>query len=92
MKQVHLLISGFVQGVGYRAFVKSKARKLGLTGWVRNLMDNRVEVLAQGDEKILQKLIEICERGPFLSDVKDVSVEWQKPQERFESFEKTVTV
>ena len=91
MKQVHLLISGFVQGVGFREFVKRQARKLGLTGWVRNLSDNRVEFLAQGQEGSLKKLIKICEKGPFLSDVKNIAIDWQEPQEQFESFEKSPT-
>ena len=91
MKQVHLLISGFVQGVGYREFVKREAEKLGIVGWVRNLPDNRVEVLAQGSENDLNKLIKIGEKGLFLADVKNIAIEWQEPQEQFESFEKRQT-
>ena len=91
MKQVHLLISGFVQGVGYREFVKREAEKLGIVGWVRSLHDNRVEVLAQGSENDLNKLIKICEKGLFLADVKNIAIEWQEPQEQFESFEKRQT-
>lgn len=91
MEQVHLLISGFVQGVGYRAFVRSKAQKLGLRGWVRNLSDNRVEVLAQGEEEELRKFIKTCEKGPFLSEVKNVAIEWQTPVQNFDSFEKKPT-
>jgi len=50
MKQIHILISGFVQGVGFRAFTVKKARNLGLTGWVRNLKNGRVEAVVQGEE------------------------------------------
>lgn len=92
MQQVHLFISGFVQGVGYRAFVKNKAKKLELSGWVRNLKDERVEILAQGAENTLKEFVEICEKGPFLSEVKDVSIEWQDPEEEFVSFEKLPTI
>lgn len=92
MLQVHLLISGFVQGVGFRVFVQREAKKLGITGWTKNLRDDRVEVLAQSDnEKKLKELIKICEKGPFLAEVKDISIEWQDPQEQFESFEKIPT-
>lgn len=92
MTQVRLLISGFVQGVGYRAFVQREAEKLEVFGWVRNLSDDRVEVLAQSDQKEkLKELIKICEKGPFLAEVKDISIEWQEPQEQFESFEKRPT-
>lgn len=91
MKQVHLLISGFVQGVGYREFVKREAEKLGVLGWVRNLRDNRVEVIAQGDEETLKKFIKICEKGPFLADVKNIAIDWQEPSEIFAEFEQRVS-
>jgi len=91
MKQVHLLISGFVQGVGYRAFVQREAEKLGTFGWVRNLRDNRVEVVAQSDERTLKKFIKICEKGPFLAEVKNIAIEWQEPSENFIEFEQRPT-
>ena len=91
MKQIHLLISGFVQGVGYREFVMREARKLGIVGWVRNLSDNRVEVLSQGSEETLKKFIKICEKGPFLADVQNVAIEWQEPSEIFREFERRPT-
>ena len=91
MRQVHLFITGFVQGVGYRNFVQHKAKKMNISGWVRNLSDKRVEVIAQADEKTLQKFIGLCKQGSFVSEVKDVSVEWQKPDKIFESFVKHPT-
>lgn len=91
MKQVHLLISGFVQGVGFREFVRRTARKLGVTGWTKNLQDGRVEIVGQSDRKTLEKFIKICERGPFLSEVKDVSIEWQDVLEEFENFDRKTT-
>lgn len=91
MKQVHLFISGFVQGVGFREFVRWEARKLGIVGWTRNLQDRRVEVTAQADEVKLKKFIEICSRGPFLSEIKSISIEWQEPSEIFDKFERRPT-
>lgn len=91
MHQVHLLISGFVQGVGYREFVKREARKLGIFGWTRNLTDRRVEILAQGDAQVLEKFIKICSRGSFLSEVKNMSIEWQEIIEEFSSFDRRPT-
>jgi len=91
MHQVHLFISGFVQGVGYREFVKNGAAKVGIVGWVRNLEDRRVEVLAQGEEATLKKFIEVCKKGPFLSDVKNISIEWEKEEEKFDNFERLPT-
>lgn len=85
-----VFISGFVQGVGYRRFVKSAAKKLGLTGWVKNLADNRVEAILQGSKEQIEKMIAICEKGPFLSEVKNVVVEWEdQPTEIFSTFEIT---
>ncbi|PIT89036.1 MAG: acylphosphatase [Candidatus Levybacteria bacterium CG10_big_fil_rev_8_21_14_0_10_36_7] len=87
MKQVHLYISGFVQGVGYRRFVKKNADKLNLKGWTRNLPDRRVEVLAQGNKDELEELIKICKKGPFLSEVKDVAVTWEEKNADFNEFQ-----
>ena len=88
MKQVHLLVSGFVQGVGYREYTKREARKIGLVGWVRNLSDGRVEILAQGSEEKLRQLIKKCERGSYLAEVKDISIEWKEPEEDFTEFKR----
>ena len=85
--QARIFITGFIQGVGFRGFVRSNARKLGLTGWVQNLTDGRVEGLAQGPKETIEKLIKICEKGPIIADVKSVAVTWEKEDEHFESFE-----
>ncbi|MBI2613432.1 MAG: acylphosphatase [Candidatus Levybacteria bacterium] len=83
-----VFISGFVQGVGFRGFVEHHASKLGLTGWVKNLEDNRVEVLFQGSKEQIEKAISLCKKGPFLSEVKDVVVEWEdSTTETFKNFE-----
>lgn len=86
MKQVHLWISGFVQGVGYRANTRHHARKLGLTGWVKNLQDGRVEALVQGPEEKLIQLIRLCEKGSYFSQVKNIVVEWEEITEKFDEF------
>jgi acylphosphatase len=83
----HILISGFVQGVGYRRFVRHHALKLGLTGWVKNLPDNRVEAIFQGSREKMEEIIKICKKGPFLSEVKDVQVEFEDAREAFNSFD-----
>ena len=86
MQQVHLFISGFVQGVGYRQFVKSHAKKLGLTGWVRNLPDGRVEAVIQGEKDLIENLITLSRRGPVLSDVDHVEVLWDEVEETYSDF------
>ena len=88
MKQVHVFISGVVQGVGYRYFVKANARTLGLTGWVRNAEDGGVEAVFAGEEKVIEKMIELCRKGPFLSEVKNIGFEWEEGEE--ELFEFTI--
>lgn len=86
MKQIHIMITGFVQGVGYRKFVRRIARQEGITGWVRNNPDGSVEALAVGDEEVLKKLLEECSKGPFLSAVDNIHTEWEEPQETFTQF------
>ena len=86
MTQIHLFITGTVQGVGFRAFIKSKARKLGLTGYVQNLSDGRVEAVAQGEHSRLMMLIQEANRGSYISEVKDVEVTWQQVIELYPDF------
>lgn len=76
MKQVHLIISGRVQGVFFRHNTNKIANKLGLNGFVRNLDDGNVEVIAEGQEKELEKLVEFCRVGPSGARVDDVQVEY----------------
>lgn len=87
----NVFITGFVQGVGFRRFVKKQAVKLGLTGWVKNLPDNRVEALFSGSQENIGKIISICRKGPFLSEVKDVEVLWDQGSEgrTYKTFEIT---
>lgn len=84
--QARIYVLGFVQGVGFRRFVKKNARNIGLKGYVTNLSDGRVEVVAQGAKEDLEKLIKICEKGNFFSDVKSVGVEWEKEERDFNDF------
>lgn len=73
---LHAIVSGRVQGVGFRFFVLGRARRLGLTGSVRNLPDGRVDVLARGAEDELRKLAGALHEGPPLSRVDDVKLQW----------------
>lgn len=82
-----VFVSGFVQGVGFRVFIKKNALKIGLTGWVKNLPDNRVEAVFFGSKEQIEHIISICEKGPFLSEVKEVVVDWDNSTETFKDFE-----
>lgn len=86
MKQAHVFISGTVQGVGYRYFIKNKAREVGLTGWVRNSEDGGVEAVFQGEKETIEKMITICRQGPFLAEVKQVGFDWEEGEETFSEF------
>lgn len=83
--QVRIYILGFVQGVGFRRFVKKNAQKLNLKGFVTNLKDGRVEAVVNGNEENIKKLIKIIEKGTFFSDVKSVDVN-KEEEEEFEDF------
>jgi len=87
MKRIKLIISGQVQVVGFRYFVKRRARKLGLTGYVKNLENKKVEVVAEGDEEKLDRLLQLCQKGPFLSRVTEVKKIEKKFTGEFDSFE-----
>lgn len=64
MSQMHVRVTGMVQGVGFRWFVRERARRLGLAGWVRNLPDGSVEIAAAGDDPQLELLRGELVRGP----------------------------
>lgn len=79
-KRVRVLVSGRVQGVFFRAHTRTRARDLGLSGWVRNLPDGRVELIAEGDEAKVATLLAWVKRGPPAAQVEDVQAEWSAPR------------
>ncbi len=72
MTAIRVLVSGRVQGVGYRAWTVTEARKLGLNGWVRNRHDGTVEMVLSGDEGAIRRMIGSCNAGPPLAKVDTV--------------------
>ena len=86
MSEIRCLVSGKVQGVFYRDFVSKHARHLALTGYVKNLPNFKVEIVAQGYREALEKFLEHARRGPFLARVSNIEVEWREPTELFERF------
>ena len=75
-KRFEARVSGRVQGVGFRYYAERQARRLGLTGWVRNLPDGAVELIAEGDESALQQMLDWCHEGPPSAAVGGVQVQW----------------
>lgn len=80
-------VFGMVQGVGYRYFVISQARRLGLTGFVRNLSDGSVEVEAEGEAGRLRQLLSLLGSGPAGATVERVEAGWGRPGGRYQSFD-----
>ena len=81
-KSVRLYINGIVQGVFFRMFVKENAERYNVKGFVRNLEDKRIEVFLEGNADDVNKMIDLCKKGPKHSQIKDVKI---KP-ERFQDF------
>ena len=86
-KTVHLLVSGRVQDVFFRAFTKDNARQLNLKGWARNLTNGKVEILAAGNVKDLNEFIHRVKEGPSACDVEDVSIEWSSFDDSLPEFD-----
>lgn len=85
-KRVHVWISGRVQGVFYRAYTQDAARTHGVTGWVRNLPDGRVEAVFEGDARAVEAMVQWCHRGSPLSRVDRVEVQEESYQGEFTDF------
>jgi acylphosphatase len=76
-KRAHVFVSGWVQGVFFRAETRDLARQLGVTGWVRNLWDGRVEAVVEGEDWAIERLVAWCRRGPRGAHVDDVDVTYE---------------
>jgi len=72
MATIRVIISGRVQGVGYRAWTAATARGLNLHGWVRNLSDGTVEAVFSGDDEAVDKMLDACKKGPLVAKVTDI--------------------
>jgi len=86
LRRVHLLVSGRVQGVFFRAETKRQASGLGLTGWVRNLEDRRVEIVFEGGKDAVEEMLDWCRKGPRLSHVTGVEILEEQPTGSFNGF------
>ena len=87
MFRIHIMVSGKVQKVWFRKYTQDKATELGITGWVKNLFNNAVEIIAEGDMDSLTELTGWLQNGPPLAEVRKLSIEWHQSENMFESFE-----
>ncbi len=86
-QRAHVYVSGDVQGVFFRDSTREKAEQLGLSGWVKNLPDGRVEALFEGPPDKVREMVQWCEQGPPHAAVQDVDVDFDAAQEDLSGFE-----
>jgi acylphosphatase len=86
LKQVHLSVRGRVQGVFFRASAQREARRLGLTGWVKNRADAAVEFLVEGEEDAIKEFVGWANKGPGAARVDTVDVRWRSFTGEFSDF------
>ncbi len=87
MMRAHVFIYGDVIGVGFRAWTLRNAKKLGLTGWVRNAGRRTVEALFEGPKEKLEEMVNLCHKGPEVSFVEKVDVKWEEATNEFITFD-----
>ncbi|MFX0162680.1 MAG: acylphosphatase [Candidatus Hodarchaeota archaeon] len=86
MTRAHVIVSGLVQGVFFRANTRDRAKKLGVKGWVKNRSDGKVEALFEGEEEAVKAMIEFCKKGPPSAIVEKVEVKWEKYGGEYKDF------
>jgi len=84
--RVHVYMEGRVQGVFYRDWTRNSAKELGLTGWVKNLEDGRVEAVFEGEEKKVEEILAESKKGSRFSKVKHIDVIWEIATGEFSGF------
>ncbi len=85
-KSASIIVSGIVQGVGFRWFVEREANKLQLCGWVKNLSNGNVAIEVEGDDALIRELIRTVKIGNRSSHVTGVEVEWGEFRGNYSSF------
>ena len=86
MQEMYCIISGKVQNVAYRTYAQDSASELGLCGFVRNLPDGTVELVAQGARDTLKEFVEYLHEGSLLSKVEEVSIDWRTVKNNYDDF------
>lgn len=85
-QRLRVVVYGYVQGVGFRAYVAGHMRRLGLTGWVRNRWDGAVEVVVEGPRSLLEQALRLIQRGPSEAEVEQSEVSWLPATGEFHDF------
>ncbi len=85
--RAHVWVKGIVQNVGFRAHVEYGAKRLGVTGWVRNVGYDTVEAVAEGERSRVERFIEMMKAGPRASRIDESRIEWENVTGEFEAFD-----
>lgn len=86
-KRIHVFYSGRVQGVGFRMTAEETAQEFGVVGWVKNLRDGRVEIVAEANEEILEQFLKALRDGSMKNFIQQVEIVWSNASETFDEFE-----
>ena len=84
--RVHIFVSGRVQNVCFRGDTQQIARELEITGWVKNLPDGKVEIIAEGEKEKLKQMVDWVKQGPPAAQVNNIDIEWQEYKGEFKDF------
>ena len=85
--RLHAIVHGYVQGVGFRAFVAREGRRLGVAGWGENRADGAVEVVAEGERAAVEELLRSLKRGPNEAEVQRVEERWEAAEGTLSGFQ-----
>lgn len=86
MKQLHIVVSGEVQGVGFRYYAQTMALSQQVTGWVRNCLDGSVEIVVEGEKERIDKYLSLIQKGSPFSNVQSVTIKENEDIDQFQSF------
>lgn len=86
VKRAHVFVSGRVQGVSFRYYTVREAERQGVSGWVRNLYDGRVEAVFEGEQSAVEGMVNWCRQGSPSASVADLEVTWSEPVGEFDGF------
>ena len=84
--RAHIFVSGLVQGVFFRDFIKRKAEEIGLFGWVKNLPDKRLEAVFEGEKDKVEGMIELAKKGPSQARVENLEIILEEHKGEFQDF------
>ena len=85
--RTHIFVSGRVQGVCFRGDTQQIARELGLTGFVKNLPDGKVEIITEGEKEKVKQIVDWVRQGPPAAQVNNIDIEWEGYKGEFKDFQ-----